>query len=366
MKIVVVGTRGIPNIQGGVETHCEKLYPILAKEGLDITLVRRTCYLSTSNKHLKTFKEVKLKNIYAPKIKSLEAIIHTFLGILYAKKIKADVVHIHAIGPGLLAPIAKLLGIKVVVTHHSLNYFHSKWNYFAKYILKIGEAMVAKYADNIIVVSSVLQESLSQYGRVANVKVIYNGVTIPVISNSEQYINSLGLQKYMYIIALGRFVEDKGFHNLIEAYTKSNVKNKYKLVIAGDADHETEYSKRLKAKARICNVILPGFIKGEQLNELMSHAALFILPSFHEGLPISLLEAMSYKLDVIVSAIPPNIEIGLDSEDYFSPNNLDELQLKLETKLLQNKVQYNRKYNLKRYNWNIIAEETKKTYEELN
>lgn len=367
MKIVVVGTRGIPNIQGGVETHCEKLYPLLAKQNLDVTLVRRNCYLTENNRNLKIFKGVKLKNIYAPKIKSLEAIVHTFLAILYARKIKADIVHIHAIGPGLLSPLAKILGLKVVVTHHGPDYERQKWSKLARFILKKGELSIVKYSDQLIVISEVIKESVRKlYGRENGVTLIYNGVDIPTRSNAEFYINSLNLHKEAYIIALGRFVEEKGFHNLIEAYSKSETKYRFKLVIAGDADHETEYSRRLKELAKMNDVILPGFIKGEELNELMTNAALFVLPSFHEGLPISLLEAMSYKLDVLVSSIPPNLEVGLLPEDYFLANNVDELQHKLEQKLRLKKINNSREYSLEKYNWNLIAEKTKDIYNKIN
>ena len=150
-KIVVTGTRGIPNIMGGVETHCENLYPYIVQAGYDVTVVRRSCYLQAQQK-TRGFKGIHLKDIYAPRKKSLEAIIHTILAVLYAKKAKADILHIHAIGPSLLVPFAKMLGLKVVVTHHGADYDRKKWNKAAKYMLRKGEKYAAKYADKLIVI----------------------------------------------------------------------------------------------------------------------------------------------------------------------------------------------------------------------
>lgn len=364
MRIVVIGTRGIPNIQGGVETHCEKLYPLLTRMGCEIILIRRSCYISSTDNLIK-YEGVRLKNIYAPRKKSIEAIIHTFLAICYARKLKADILHIHAIGPAILIPFAKFLGLKVVVTHHSLNYEHNKWGSLAKYMLRKGEMYTAKYSDKVICISKTIYEILREkYKRKRGTFLIYNGVDRPSYTSDIGYLKSLKLDKVKYIFAIGRLVEDKGFHNLIEAYVNSRIKDDFKLVIAGDSDHETEYSIYLKKLAKENNVILTGFIKGKALAELFSHAALFVLPSFHEGLPISLLEAMSYNLDVLVSSIPANLEIGLQDEDYFNPNNNDELSRKLELKMtINNKTE--RKYDLTSYDWEKIAKQTYDVYKSI-
>ncbi|MFV0468932.1 MAG: glycosyltransferase, partial [Dysgonomonas sp.] len=158
MKIVVIGTRGIPDIPGGVETHCQKLFPRLVAMGCDVTVVRRSCYVKDDD-YRSEYEGVKLKDIYAPKRKSLEAIVHTFLGVIYAKKQKADILHIQAIGPALLTPFARLLGMRVVVTHHGADYERQKWGKMAKLILKTGERFAAKYANDIISISNVITES---------------------------------------------------------------------------------------------------------------------------------------------------------------------------------------------------------------
>lgn len=363
MKIVVIGTRGIPDIPGGVETHCQKLFPRLVAMGCDVTVVRRSCYVKDDD-YRSEYEGVKLKDIYAPKRKSLEAIVHTFLGVIYAKRQKADILHIQAIGPALLTPFARLLGMRVVVTHHGADYERQKWGKMAKLILKTGERFAAKYANDIISISNVITESLKEkYGRSQNVYLIFNGVESPAKIESTEYIKSLGLTKNKYIFALGRFVEEKGFHNLINAYANCNANIGFDLVLAGDADHETEYSRFLKQLATDNNVVLTGFVTGNKLAELFSHAGLFVLPSFHEGLPIALLEALSYDLDCIVSNIPANTQVALPPEDFFDPENVDELSEKIDEKL--SVPVRRRRYNLAQYNWNTIAMQTFTVYKKM-
>ncbi|MFV0467979.1 MAG: glycosyltransferase, partial [Dysgonomonas sp.] len=207
-------------------------------------------------------------------------------------------------------------------------------------------------------------ESLKEkYGRSQNVYLIFNGVESPAKIESTEYIKSLGLTKNKYIFALGRFVEEKGFHNLINAYANCNANIGFDLVLAGDADHETEYSRFLKQLATDNNVVLTGFVTGNKLAELFSHAGLFVLPSFHEGLPIALLEALSYDLDCIVSNIPANTQVALPPEDFFDPENVDELSEKIDEKL--SVPVRRRRYNLAQYNWNTIAMQTFTVYKKM-
>ena len=254
MKIVVVGTRGIPDIQGGVETHCEELYPRLAAMGHDVTVVRRSCYVTPQNK-IKEYKGVHLKDIYAPRRKSIEAIVHTFLAIIYARWVGADVLHIHAIGPALLTPLARLLGLRVVMTHHGPDYDRQKWNKTAKSVLRWGERMGTNYANEVIVISTVIDNILREKYDRTDAHLIYNGVNKPVPAKDDSYIRSLGLTPRRYVLAVGRFVEEKGFDLLIKAFARISGSN-CKLVIAGDADHEDHYSVSLKRLAEEHHVVL--------------------------------------------------------------------------------------------------------------
>jgi glycosyltransferase involved in cell wall biosynthesis len=239
MKIIVLGTRGIPDILGGVETHCQELYPRIVDKGHQVTLITRTPYVI--DKGITQYKGVKLKHIYAPKIKSLEAVIHTFLGVLYAGIKRPDILHIHAIGPMIMTPFAKLLGLKVIVTNHGPDYDRKKWGKLAKKVLKTGERLGTKFADEVIVISEVIRTIIKNKYNREDTHLIYNGVNLPTIATEDNYITKLGLNKNKYIIGVGRFVEEKGFLDLIEAY--SQIDTNVKLVLVGDADHETNHSK---------------------------------------------------------------------------------------------------------------------------
>lgn len=361
MKIVVTGTRGIPNIMGGVETHCEELFPRIAKRGFDVTVIRRTDYVKDD---LKEWNGVNLVNIDSPKKKSFEAIIHTFRAINEAKRLKADILHIHAIGPALLVPYAKILGMKVVFTHHGPDYDRDKWGFAAKTMLKLGERMGCMFADEVIVISDVIRNLIKRkYNRTSHVHLIYNGVSQPEICDYPEYFNELGIEKGKYILGMCRFVPEKNLHHLVEAFTKVKSRNEVediKLVLAGDTDFEDDYSRSLREMARKNGVVLTGFIKGKKLHSLLTNCLCYCLPSSHEGLPIALLEAMSYGVKVIVSDIPANKEVGLPESDYFPVGNVDALTEKLKT--VVNQPLQHIDYDMKKYDWEKIADQVRDVY----
>lgn len=355
MKIVVTGTRGIPDVMGGVETHCEELCPRLAALGADMTVVRRKSYVSDG---LSQWKGVKLVDLPSPKRKAFEAIVHTFRAINYAARAKADIVHINAIGPALLAPYAKLRGLKVVFTHHGPDYDREKWGRLAKAMLSLGERLGVKYADDVIVISDVIRNIVKdKYGRTQRVHLIYNGVPSPEICDYPEYFSSLGIEAGKYILGMCRFVPEKRLHDLVEACRGLEG---YKLVLAGDADFEDDYSRRLKAEAKESGAVLTGFIRGRKLHSLLSNAACYVLPSSHEGLPIALLEAMSYKCKVLVSDIPANLEVGLGEVNYFHCGDVAGLREKLNAILRSTEKA---EYDMTKYNWDRIARQVLEVYE---
>ncbi len=366
MKIVVLGTRGFPNVQGGVEKHCEELYPRLVVLGCQVTVIGRSPYIG---KKPYEYKGISILPLVCPRNKFLEAFVHTFLGVIKARIIGCDILHIHAIGPSLFVPWARLLGLKVVMTHHGPDYERKKWNGFAKFIIKLGERCGVTCANQVICISQTIKEHiLKLYGREATV--IPNGVNIPPILISEDTLKRFGLQKGKYILAVGRFVKEKGFHDLIDAFVlaKDSLPS-IKLVIVGDADHEDEYSRGLKKKAgEAKDVVLTGFLAGQALQEMYSHAGLFVLPSYYEGLPIVLLEAMSFGLPCIVSDILPNREVELGNERYFSPGDVDALAKNMMRFLDQPMTFQEKALQIKmiseKYNWDNISVETFKVYSE--
>ena len=358
MKIVVTGTRGIPDILGGVETHCEELLPRIAARGYQVIIIRRKNYCKD---RLTAYRGVTLFDIPNVKRKSFETIIHTLRAIWAAKwRFHADILHIHSIGPALLTPIARLLGLKVVFTHHGPDYEREKWGRVAKFMLRIGERAGCTFANQVIVISSVIDTIIKQkYGR-NDAHLIYNGVPPPSRTEHTAYLEELGIEAHKFVFAMGRFVPEKNFHLLIDAFL--NLKHpEYKLVIAGDADIEDAYSHNLKLTAKNNGIVLTGFIKGEKLSALLSNAGLFVLPSSHEGLPIALLEAMSYGLPVLASDIPANKEVNLPASCYFRYENpvVDHLCEALARRLNDRSKPV---YDLSAYDWDRIAERTVAVY----
>jgi len=361
MKIFVTGTRGIPDIPGGIEKHCQNLYPLIASRGHEVYVATRKPYVKN---HWKKWNGVNLVELYAPASKNLEAIVHTFLAVLKARQCNADILHIHAIGPGLMVPLARILGLKVVVTNHGPDYNRDKWSKIAKAGLWVGEWLSGKYAHEVIAISKIIQDILKKRcNRVP--KIIYNGVFLPEKSRNTDFLKSLDIEPGRYILAVSRIEPEKGLDLLIDAFNQ--LKTDQKLVIAGYSHYKTEYNTQLQKKIiNNSRIILSGFVTGEPLAQLYSHAGLFVLPSYHEGLPISLLEAMSYGLSVLVSDIPANLELNLSRKRYFKCGDINDLKEKIDYHLA-NPISPDEKSIFRSriketYNWEKIAAQTIKVY----
>jgi len=358
IRAFVTGLRGIPGVMGGVETHCEQLMPRLAARGVDVTVVCRKGY----GGERKTWRDVKLSVLYAPKRKSLEAIVHTLQAVWLAKRMGADLLHIHAVGPALAIPLAKMLGLKVVFTHHGFDYNRAKWGRVAKAALRLGEWFAGKQADAVIVISRDIERVMRERHGRKDCRVISNGVEraerMPPGREAE-LLAEMGLERGKYFFALCRFVPEKNLHHLVAAHEAAGC-TETKLVLAGDADFEDAYSIRLKERAKRAGTVLPGFTRGERLEALWGGAKAFFLPSSHEGLPLTLLEAMSHGVPAWVSDIAANREVPLPADRYFKVGDVDFLTRKMRE--LDAASPGRETYDLSRYDWERIADETLAVY----
>ncbi|MDP4222308.1 MAG: glycosyltransferase family 4 protein [Bacteroidota bacterium] len=364
IKTGVIGTRGFPEIQGGLETHCMELYTRLAR--LDdnlITVYRRKPYISAKNRDI-TYPNIRFLDLNVPKSKNFETFFHSLLATVHALFQKYDIVHFHNTGPGFFIPLLKFSGAKIVFTYHNISYTQKKWGSFARHYLELSERICLKNADYVIFISEVLKSEMTKKYSIAKWKIISNGVNMNPRSENTDYIESLGLEKNKYIIGVGRFLEEKGFDYLIRAFVKAELQG-YKLVIVGDTDYPTDYSNRLRAFARDKGIVLTGFIKGDNLRQVYSFARLFVIPSFSEGHPIALLEAMSYNIEVLASDIPANLQIKLEKDDYFRVGDEDDLKDKIVAKLSGKGRKDYIGFLTERYSWDKIAEETNNIYNKL-
>jgi len=230
--------------------------------------------------------------------------------------------------------------------------------------LHSSEIISIANSDFIIFVSEIVKLEIEKLYIVNKYKVLFNGVSIPRKSEKSDFLDSLGLKKQKYLIGVGRFLEEKGFDYLIKAFKKADLQD-YKLVLVGDSDYPTSYSKRLKSFARENGVVLTGYIKGDKLNQIFTFAKIFILSSFEEGLPISLLEAMSFNIDVLASDIPANLQVGLNKDDYFRVGDADDLAKNIVYKISLNKERDYREILIRKFNWDNIALETVNIYKNL-
>jgi glycosyltransferase involved in cell wall biosynthesis len=319
MKIHVTGLRGIPNVMGGVESHCEELLPRIKADNtdLDVSVLCRAPYVDEGRR---SYRGISLVPLPSPRSKSLEAIVATFIAILYAWYGGAHVIHIHAIGPALLSPFARMLGLTVVVTHHGADYERAKWGRFAKFALRLGERSALIWSHRVIAVSPSLAARLKQVFPSQAHKVVYIPNGAPRLPADEAgaaaTLERLSLQRKNYVLAVARLVPEKGLHDLIDAFEAGPSEDGRTLAIAGTADHETDYVRALRARASD-RVIFLGRQPRSVLKSLYENCALFVLPSYHEGLPIAALEAASCAAPMILSDILANRDLGLNADRYF-------------------------------------------------
>lgn len=331
MKVCVTGLRGVPAIMGGVESHCEELYPRLRRlmPEAQIEIIGRRPYAGAEPYD---FAGLRVTPLSALPSKYFEALSNTLLAIFYARfKARADLVHIHAIGPGILAPLARLMGMKTVVTHHGKDYQRQKWNRFAKTTLEAGEWLAIKSADRVMVVSDSLTQELAGRFPENSDKLEYvpNGMPTPADferGDDGATLARFGLECGNYVLAVGRLVPEKGFHDLVAAFELSGAAGK--LVIVGAADHADSYSETLMSRASE-RIVFTGRQDHGALGAFYRNASLFVLPSYHEGLPIVVLEAARFGAPIVASDIPANRDIGLAAVNYFPVGDVMALRDKL-------------------------------------
>ena len=315
-------------------------------------------------KKLKKYKGIKLITIPTINKKGIDALVYSFWATIRALFGKYDVIHYHAEGPCVMLLIPHLFRIKTVATIHGLDWQRSKWRGFATEYIKLGEKVAAKYADEIIVLSKGMQKYFKDtYNR--DTTLIPNGVNKPEVKEAKIIKEKFGLEKEKYILFLARIVPEKGLHYLIEAYKQINTDKK--LVIAGGASHTNDYLEKIKEMIKDDDrIIMTGFVQGQLLEELFSNCYLYCLPSDVEGMPISLLEAMSYGCNCLVSNIEENIQVTQNYAERFEKSNITDLKEKLENilnKEMKNNKEEISNYILKKYNWDDVVDKTISLFE---
>ena len=371
LRIAMFGHKRIPSREGGVEIVVEELCTRLVRDGHTVVCYNRAGHHVSGAEYdakiKNQYKGIKLKTVPTIEKKGLAAVSSSFFAALCCAFGRYDVVHIHAEGPAFFAWLPKLFGKKVVVTIHGIDWQREKWkNGFASKFIRRGERNAVKYADEIIVMSKGVQDYfLETYGRKTHF--IPNGVNRPVIKNAEIITEKYGLTKDSYFLFLGRLVPEKGICYLVEAFKQ--IKTDKKLVIAGGSSDTDEFACKLKELSKSdSRIIFTGFVQGEILDELYSNAYVYTLPSDLEGMPLSLLEAMSYGNCCLVSDIPECTEVVENKAVIFKKSNVSELVRKLQENCDNSrKVRELKKvasnFILSKYNWDDVVKKTEIIYE---
>ena len=368
LNIAMFGHKRIPSREGGIEVVVAELSVRMVALGHSVTCFNRSGHHVSGQEFdeekADEYRGVLLKNVWTLNKRGLAAMSASVSAAFRAAFGKFDVVHIHAEGPAFMCWLPKLFRKRVIVTIHGLDWARAKWGKFASWYIKSGEKSAVRFADEIIVLSPGVQEYFRKtYSR--ETVFIPNGVVKAQKREADEIQKQWGLKKDSYVLFLGRIVPEKGVHYLIEAW--KNVRTNKKLVIAGGSSDTQDYMDKLNALAGN-DVIFTGFQQGQTLEELYSNAYIYVLPSDLEGMPLSLLEAMSYGNCCLVSDIEECAKVVDDRAAIFEKGNVASLQSALQGLIDQpGKVaEYKAEaadFICKKYNWDDVVSQTLVLYQ---
>ena len=369
MKIAVIGAKGLPAKQGGIEHHCEEIYPRLVAQGHSVDLFARSSYTESTSLESYDYKGVRVISLPCLSTGGMDALLSSALGAIASGRKLYDIVHFHALGPSLFCWLPKLTtSAKIVVTCHGLDWQRAKWSKSCGKILYYGERAAVRFADEIIVVSEDLR---SYFKKVYNRDTTYipNAASCLVESDPQfTFGTSLGLTQQKYILFLGRLVPEKCPDLLIQAFQKLRPKG-WKLALVGGTSDTAEYSTKLvNMGANNQDIIFAGQLKGSNLAEIIRGAGLFVLPSKLEGLPLAMLEAMQEGIPIVASDIPVHQQLISEQRGLlFHVENLNSCVNVIDWAINHPKemavmARNAQKYVQTHYNWEEISAETLNLY----
>ena len=367
LRVAMFGQKRLSR-EGGIEIVVKELCTRMARDGCQVTCYNRSGHHVSGAEYDEKieYEGIRQRSVLTIEKKGLAAVSSSAFAALYSALGKYDVIHIHAEGPAFFAWLPKMFGKRVVVTVHGIDWQREKWKSgFGSKFIRQGEKNAVKYADEIIVLSKGVQDYFKKvYGRETNF--IPNGVNRPKLRAAEQISEKFGLSKDSYILFLGRLVPEKGIRYLIEAFKQ--VKTNKKLVIAGGSSDTDSFERELKDLAKNDErIIFTGFVQGSLLDELYSNAYIYTLPSDLEGMPLSLLEAMSYGNCCLVSDIPECTEVVEDKALIFKKSDVSDLWEKLQDACNhpENVMELKKEaadFICKKYDWDDVVEKTRELY----
>ena len=371
LRIAMLGHKRIPSREGGVEIVVSELATRMVKLGCDVTCYNRKGHHVSGEEFdtevIENYKGVRIKNVFTIDKGGLAAVTSSFFAALKAAFGRYDVVHFHAEGPCAMLWLPKLFGKRCIATIHGLDHQRAKWGRFASFYIKSGEKCAVRFADEIIVLSENVRNYFKTvYSR--DTVFIPNGVTAAEKVEADKIKSGYNLFKDSYILFLGRLVPEKGLDYLIEAFKQ--IKTDKKLVIAGGSSDTADFEEKIRKNATSDDrIIFTGFVQGRLLEELYSNAYLYVLPSDVEGMPLSLLEAMSYGNCSLTSDIPECVQVTGECGYTFKKSDVadlrDKLQILCDNPLMVEKIRtQSSDYVCKKHNWDEVVLRTVQLYSE--
>ncbi len=371
MRIAVIGAKGLPPLQGGIEHYCAELYPRMVTQGCSVDLFARASYTETKLGKRYDYNGVNVIPLPGLKMRGIDALVTSALGAVASSTSHYDIIHFHALGPSLFTCLPRIASnSKIVVTCQGLDWQRAKWGSFSSGLIQLGEQAAVKFAHGIIVVSDALQTYFQRtYGR--QTVYIPNAPASYADSDSQfNYGKELGLEKGRYILFLGRMVPEKRPDLLIEAFSKLQQMG-WKLVLAGGVSDTKTYTAEILNKiSNNPNIVFAGELRGVRLAEIVRGAGLFALPSDLEGLPLAMLEAMREGIPVVASDIAPHQQLVAGRGILFEAGNVDSclqsLQWSIQNPQECAKMAKNAQIYLQNnYSWERITSDTMRLYTKL-
>jgi glycosyltransferase involved in cell wall biosynthesis len=369
LKIAMIGHKRIPSREGGVEIVVEELSKRLVQLGYQVTCFnRRGSHVSGgqyNENSLTEYQGIIIKTVCTFNQKGLAAMSSSFFAAIQTAFGPYDIVHFHAEGPCAMMWLPKLFGKKCIATIHGLDHQRAKWGRLASKYIMLGEKTAVKHADEIIVLSRGVQDYFNKnYNR--QTKFIPNGVTRPEIRQADLIRSHYELERDSYILFLGRIVPEKGLRYLVDAY-KSVTTDKKLLIAGSSSDTKAFFEEMQQIASNDPRILFTGFVQGQILEELYSNAYIYILPSDLEGMPLSLLEAMSYGNCCLVSDIPECADVVEDKGIVFIRSNISDLTEKLQWSFDNPDEVKRYKSNAadficNKYNWDDVVDRTLNLY----
>ena len=361
LRIAFIGGRGVISKYSGIETYYEEVGKRLVAMGHEVTIYCRTYFTPRKTEH----EGMRLVRLPTIRSKHFETVIHTLLSTAHALMQNYDIVHYHCLGPALFSFLPRLVGKKTAVTVQGLDWQRKKWGRLASAVLRIGERASVAFPNGTTVVSQALQQRFRETHGTEAFYVPNGGVLREW--TEPRHIMEWGLEPGNYALFLGRFSPEKGCHLLVEAFEQ--LETNAMLVMAGASSYCDDYSRELRTHAKD-GIRMLDWVSGVALDELITNAMLFVLPSDLEGLSLALLDAMGAGLCVLTSDVPENREVVDGAGFTFQRGNAEDLADRLRF-LIANPAlreaagKAARKRIEEQYQWQKIASDIEMAYFKL-